>query len=104
MRPDFVHDDRRTGLANKLTNRDETIVNNRAFVELGFSVELEPVAVHEARLALCRAVFTDASGNEIVALQVLSLDDNGLRSGCVSFDEDHLTDAVAEFEAKQRGR
>lgn len=102
LHPDFVHDDRRSGLSNKLTNRDDTIANNCAFVELGFSVALEPVALHGERLALCKALFTDAGGNEIVGLQVLSLDEQGLRRACVSFDESDFADAVSEFEAARR--
>ena len=102
LRPNFVHDDRRTGLANKLTNRDDTIVNNCLFIEMGFSIELEPVAVHGDRLALCRALFMDASGNEIVTLQVLTLDEDGLRTSCVSFDESDLAGAMAELESLRR--
>ena len=102
LHPGFVHDDRRSGLANKLTNRDDTIHNNCVFIEMGFSIELEPVAVHGDRLALCRALFTDARGNEIVALQVLTLDEEGLRTACVSFDEDDLAGAIGELEALRR--
>jgi hypothetical protein len=98
LHPSFVHDDRRTGLANKLTNRDDTIVNNCLFIEMGFSIELEPVAVHGDRLALCRALFTDTRGNEIVTLQVLTLDEDGLRTSCVSFDENDLAGAMGEFD------
>ena len=104
LHPSFVHDDRRSGLTNKLTNRDDTIVNNCAFVEMGFSIELEPVAVHGDWLALCRAAFTDSRGNEIVALQVLTLDDEGLRTACVSFDDNDLEGATGEFEALRRSR
>ena len=102
LHPSFVHDDRRTGLANKLTNRDDTIVNNCLFIEMGFSIVLEPVAVHGGRLALCRALFVDATGNKIVTLQVLTLDEDGLRTSCVSFDENDLAGAMGEFEALGR--
>ena len=104
LHPSFVHDDRRTGLANKLTNRDDTIANNCAFVEMGFTIELVPVAVHGDRLAICRALFTDARDNEIVTLQVLTLDEEGLRSACVSFDEDDLAGAMGELEALRRSQ
>lgn len=100
--PDFLHDDRRRGLTNKLTNRADTIANNCAFVELGFSIELVPIAVRGDRVALCRALLTDASGNEIVALQVLTLDERGLRTACVSFDEDDVAAAMGELETRHR--
>jgi hypothetical protein len=99
LHPSFVHDDRRSGLMNKLTNREDTIVNNCTFVEMGFSIELEPVAVHGDRLAICRAWLTDSGGNEIVALQVLTLDAEGLRTACVSFNDDDLEGATSEFGA-----
>ena len=56
-------------------------------------------AIHGDRLALCRAWFTDSRGNEIVALQVLTLDEEGLRTACVSFDDDDLEGATGEFDA-----
>lgn len=63
---------------------------------------MEPVAVHGDRLALCGAFFSDRRDNDIVALQMLTLNEEGVRTSCVSFDDEDLAGATGEFEAQRR--
>lgn len=99
MRADFVHDDRRRGLSNTLINRDDTLANNAVLVEMGFVPQpFETIATHGASLALCRVAFRDDADNELAAIQVLGLSDDGLRAFCISFDDGAVEVATEEFD------
>ena len=98
MSDSFVHDDRRSGLTNSITGREATLENNRQVVDLGLAPEFETLAVSGDDVALVRARFRDAHDNEVVSLQVLATNDQGLRTCCVSFDDDDLAAATHEFD------
>jgi hypothetical protein len=102
MDDSFVHDDRRQALTNVITGRDGTLDNNRVVTEMGFAPKFEPLLVNGERLALVRATFRDLIGNEVVSLQVLETNNEGLRTCCVSFDPDDLDRATDEFHRRSR--
>lgn len=99
MRADFLHDDRRAGMANTISDRERTLEGNRAACDLGFVPSFEPLAVDGDHRALCRVVFKNEDGYEVEALQVLANDSSGFRMRCISFDPDDVDAARAEFEA-----
>ena len=61
-----------------------------------------PMMVNGDGLALVRARFRDEHGNEVVSLQVLGTDDRGLRTRCVSLDDDDVDGATREFDRLTR--
>ena len=103
LAPDFVHDDRRSGVRLTLRGPQATIAGNREALEAGFVPRFEVLAVEGDRLALARLTARTSAGFELVLIQVLEVDDAGLRTVCISFDEERIADARAEFEERNRG-
>ena len=86
-------------MAEELYGRENLLSSNRALVELGLDfARVEPLAVRGARLSLARITARFGNSSELVGLQILELDDAGLASRHVFFDEDDLDRALDELD------
>ncbi len=101
MDPAFEHLDRRSIVSNDSVGREQTMANNRAVVEMGFDdIELTTVAVRGERLALVRARFRTAGGDEMPALMLQETNEEGLRTRYLGFDPDNLDAALDELDER----
>ena len=99
---DFVRLDRRRGISAPTANgAEDFMAAYAAWFDVGFdTVAIESLAVRGDRLALGRFVWRADDGREVAFLGVYELDEAGFSSRAVHFDEDALTDAVAELEER----
>ena len=103
MHPDFVYEDRRSGLGSVVVGRDEQVANVRSSVELGVNgMDNEVVAVRGDRLALVRGRVT-AGSYVVEALFITAVDDDGLTTAIVYFDASQLDEALAELDRRAAG-
>ena len=99
---DFVRLDGRSGVSSPTANGPEDfIASYAAWFDVGFDqFTIEPLAVRGDRLALGRFVFRADDGREVVFLSVSELNEAGRMCRAMHFDEDALTDAVAELDER----
>ena len=97
---DFVRLDGRSGVSSPTANGPEDFMASyAAWFDVGFDqFTIQPLAVRGDRLALGRFVFRADDGREVVFLSVSELNEAGRMCRAMHFDEDALTDAVAELE------
>jgi class 3 adenylate cyclase/tetratricopeptide (TPR) repeat protein len=98
---DVAYIDRRSLVAVDVYGRDNLLSNNRALEQLGLDFAgVEVLAVRGSKLSLARITARFGNSSELMAFQVLELDDDGLASRHVFFDEDNLDAAIDELDER----
>ena len=98
---DVVSFDRRAGVSMPtVTGRAAYVAYGLASYELFATMVVDPVAVRGNRLALSRARFQIARGDEMAGLVLYETDEAGLLRKTVVFDESDLVAALDELEAR----
>ena len=98
---DVAQIDRRSVVAGDLHGREHILASARAFVDLGLdAAHAEVLAVRGSKLTLARVTLGFGNTSEIMTLQLLELDDNGLVSRYVFFDEHDLDAAIYELDQR----
>ena len=98
----FVNDDRRLTVSWGVHGIVDLLDGIRASIDLGLTLNLdaEPIAVRGERLAVGRSRWNTGSGDEIVQLTLVELDEDGRIATLVSFEASDTDAALAELEVR----
>ncbi|BBY42410.1 hypothetical protein MCEL_07050 [Mycolicibacterium celeriflavum] len=101
---DGRYEDRRKGLRDEGTIKPDFARTLFFEAATSWQAEVEPVAIREPRLALCRVVFRDHSEVErpiaVETLVLAEVTDDGLMTRFVVFDPDDINGAMTELTAR----
>nr|WP_268777978.1 BTAD domain-containing putative transcriptional regulator [Mycolicibacterium komanii] len=104
LTPDGRYDDRRKGLRNEGSLKQEFVPSMLSEAPESWRWTDEPIAIRGERLALCRDWFrdTDAPGQPVVVddLSLTEVTEDGLVCSSVIFDSDDLDAAMSELDAR----